>query len=177
MRPECVCTPCAVASSRPSHPIPSLAVRELYAVRRYKRNPPPLHFIRAEVPLSAPVSNRLLPCSSPAAATVDSATHRLFTSLCRSWSFVKLRSCSSTRGTSTFSTGEPQRRHCASDLPPCRRPISFFIPESIALSCGCAVVHGRCPCSPSRQPSSYWSSPPMSRRALCVSSPRALYGR
>jgi hypothetical protein len=51
-------------------------------VRGYKRNPPSLHFIRTKVPLSAPVSNYLLPCSSPTAATVDSATHRLSASLC-----------------------------------------------------------------------------------------------
>jgi hypothetical protein len=102
-------------------------------VRRYKRNPHLLQFVRAEVPLSALMSNRLLPCSSPAATTMDSVTKCLSASLCRSWSFTELRSCSPTGGTSTFSTDEPQHRRCAGELSPHRRPTSSVHPRVHSL--------------------------------------------
>jgi hypothetical protein len=101
---------CALLSER-GRAINATPCGSILPARDYKRNPPLLHFIRAEVPLSAPVSSRLLPCSSLVAATMDSVTHRLSTSLCRSRSFAELHSCSPARISSTFSTGELLPRH------------------------------------------------------------------
>jgi hypothetical protein len=85
-------------------------------VRGYKRRPCPLPFVHAQVLVSAPVSCHHFPYSSPAAATLGSAAHRLSISLHRSRSFIELWSCSSSHWTPTFPAGAPPHYRCSSEL-------------------------------------------------------------
>jgi hypothetical protein len=118
----------------PSH----LSLREL----GYKRPPFPLHFDRAIVPLSTPVSHPRTIALFCHRCSAGRAPQHSSPPTCRSQRSLKQQICFPSHWSHLPNTGAPPRYRCSGEPLPVATPPLWTTPKPMSLSCRCAVVQG-----------------------------------